>query len=870
MNRLHLTIIVVALLAMLIGGSRAATPPSGTLTPDQPQLSYTAGPFFVDNDTIQVSDPPICDTPATPCDTYVLHVSLPDDYLTNNPDRRIRIQILWENNANDFDLYVFDEEGRLAGRSDSSADPESVFLLPRPGDHDYLVEVVPFLVTGESFTGTISLYEAPPGPPPGSGIAPRYRIQPAPAGVGSGAGEPSIGVNWDSHNVMYQAGLRTLRVGFDDSTSPALASWEAVESLFTGVFSFDPIMYTDSLTGRTVVSQLVSAEGYPPGCSLTAFTDDDGENWTPSQGCGIPAGSDHQTLGGGPFAHIPGGTSPLDLAHPGAVYYCAQELVTAFCSLSIDGGLTFGDGVPIYTLVDCGGLHGHVKVGPEGVVYVPNKGCGPHQAVVVSEDNGTTWHVRQVPTSSPGTSDPSVGIGASGRVYFGYGASDGHAHVAVSYDHGVHWLNDIDVGAQQGIQNMVFPAVVAGDDDRAAFAFLGTRTPGNFQGPDFDGEWHLYVASTFDGGQTWITADATPKDPVQRGCIWLQGGSNPCRNLLDFMGATVDAVGRVLVGFADGCRGPCVNGEVVTHEAKATIARQSGGRRMFAAFDPVEPALPKGPRLDSALRDKVTGRVTLDWSAPDNGGEPIEHYRIYRGTASGDESLLTTIGTKTGYADDTAPVSGPVYYRISAVNSVGDGELGNELATSPAPPPQDKCHTPGARVVTDPSGDETGDPADPALDIQAVSVAEPFLADGTRKLIFTLKVADLGTVPPNSQWVTLFTEDDGITYFVNMNTGSNPAQPQFEYGHLESTAAGTTFTTDGPADAGSGFSSDGTITIIVGNAKVGSPAAGDLLTDVNAETQILIGAGGTGLLETVDQTDSGSYTLVGNASCPVQ
>jgi len=74
--------------------------------------------------------------------------------------------------------------------------------------------------------------------------------------------------------------------------------------------------------------------------------------------------------------------------------------------------------------------------------------------------------------------------------------------------------------------------VIAGDDTRAAFAFLGTPTAGDDQSASFTGVWHLYVATTYDRGATWTTVDATPTDPVQRGCIWLGGGSNDCRNLL--------------------------------------------------------------------------------------------------------------------------------------------------------------------------------------------------------------------------------------------------------------------------------------------------------------------------------------------------
>ena len=143
-----------------------------------------------------------------------------------------------------------------------------------------------------------------------------------------------------------------------------------------------------------------------------------------------------------------------------------------------------------------------MKVDPSsGIAYLPNKGCGGGQAVAVSEDSGLTWEVRPVTGSTPGDSDPSVGIGSNGTVYFGYQAADGHARVATSHDHGKTWVDGQDVGAQLGVQNVVFPAMVAGDDDRAAFAFLGSTTGGNYQdAANFHGDWHLYIATTIDGG----------------------------------------------------------------------------------------------------------------------------------------------------------------------------------------------------------------------------------------------------------------------------------------------------------------------------------------------------------------------------------
>src|SRR5205807_5189376 len=125
-------------------------------------------------------------------------------------------------------------------------------------------------------------------------------------------------------------------------------------------------------------------------------------------------------------------------------------------------------------------------------------------------------------------SDPSIGIATDGTLYFGYQANDGHPHIAVSTDKGVTWIKDTDVGANVvnggPVLNITFPAVVAGDPNRAAFAFFGSETGGSdYDQPGFTGVWFLYVATTFDGGVTWSTQNITPGDPIQRGGICGSG-----------------------------------------------------------------------------------------------------------------------------------------------------------------------------------------------------------------------------------------------------------------------------------------------------------------------------------------------------------
>jgi hypothetical protein len=105
----------------------------------------------------------------------------------------------------------------------------------------------------------------------------------------------------------------------------------------------------------------------------------------------------------------------------------------------------------------------------------------------------------------------------------------------------------------------------------------------------------MYVATTYDRGASWTTVDATPHDPVQRGCIWNAGGGNPCRNLLDFNGMTIDKTGRVMIGFADGCvpseiasGNDCVASTAVTDNrlvAHGAILRQLTGKTLFSQYD---------------------------------------------------------------------------------------------------------------------------------------------------------------------------------------------------------------------------------------------------------------------------------------------
>ncbi len=744
--------------------------------------------------------------------------------------------------------------------------------------------------------------------------------------LGRYAIEPSIGANWSTGTIAYQSDLETLFVTFDDScslTNPK-ATWVNRPASLSVFVDSDPILFTDHQTNRTFVSELTLLG---TDTSKVAFTDSDGLptataplGWTPDQQAqGLASAIDHQTIGGGPYnlnAIPPPVPSPT---YPNAVYYCSQDIATAFCSRSDNGGTIFGNQVPLYTVATCGGLHGHVKVSPtDGTVYVPNRACNGVQSLVVSTDNGVSWTVKQVTTGanaaapSPvgGGDDPACSVDGAGRVYFAFSHNANQAGVAWSDDHGDHWFDMYDVGAVYGLKNICFPTATAGDAGRAAIAFYGSTTPngpttGDSNDESFTGIWHLYVAHTFDGGKSWTTSDVTPFLPMQRSGILRGGGADAWRNLADFMDMTTDRDGRVLVGFGNGCDGgDCAqapaNGDGTiavkgnAYSTTASIARQSSGRRLLKAKDPANPLTAATvPGMPLVQQRRIGNVVKLAWNEADSGNSMINSYQIYRGTAAGAEGpnpIATVSGAQTGgtYIDNTATdLTKTYYYKVVANNSMGSSCGNNEVA---APYKGDTCT--GLIIHrNDPTHPEStgagtaGQPPLPALLIDYIAVGEP---PGTSDLTFKMKVGDLSTVPPNSRWRIAWTwyhpnntPTPDQLYYIGMKSDAN-SNVTFEYGTLADAGVPALLVL-GETPLGTpvaNYTPDGTITMTVSRGAVGNPQIGDMLAAVGGKT-ITGDTPATDTLERsttfVDHTfikgtsdsafPTATYTIVGGTTC---
>ncbi len=683
---------------------------------------------------------------------FPLTLDLPAGYAQKNPQTYIRFSFFGPVGTEDI---VGDTT------SGDTLDPETHWATGRPAGeglhHAYMTASGGVRkVTVQSAVGVcvnVALVKLPdnPGdanlPYAAKGIGPRFATYTPKnfPGLGLQFAEPTLGVNQQTGDVFAISTLDVLRIRFDDSTTPARDLWESKPPVESSVVSLDPILDVDPDTGRVFSLNLSGP------ISTADYSDDGGETWLPG-GNGFPSsGVDHQSLTTGPYPGEGMGALIPHPLYPNAVYYCSQGIADAYCSRSDTGGVAFAPAIPIYTNNQCTGLHGHVKVAPDGTVYVPNKACNLDfptfgngmPGVIVSEDAGLTWTVRTVGSDVTNASshhgDPSVAIGKDNTVYYSYLSLEGRLKVAVSQDRGLTWTNIFDVGAIAGVTGAQFPAVVAGDAGRAAVAFLGTafpdlpHTPSSTAGLqlvdlpegsiDFPGVWYGYVATTLDFGAHWYITKVAPDDILQGpGGI---GGGGDNRNLLDFNDAFIDPQGRVVAAFADGCLGGCqqgFQGNFYSNARVAQIVRQTGGPRMFAEFDPAEPAKPAAPRL--------TGYRTQDYVVlqidADNGGAAITGYNIYR-----DGKKLVSNHPEARYLD-----SGSGSYEVSAINGKGESARSNVFAPAVdenAPLTASVCTLPGQIWL-----DQMAEPGAelPNADTLSMGIAEP--QDQPGKLVFTV------------------------------------------------------------------------------------------------------------------------------------
>src|SRR6266542_3769735 len=379
--RVVLLAAAIGALALPLAASQAATPSSGTISGSSPSVSWSG--------TYMVPTASGCSgANDSSCDRYALTIQ-PPSYAFQVV---IKLQPM-----GDWDLYVFAPNGGLAGSSGNAPGQTETVVLSNPTAGTYTVAAAPFApapgLPTYSASATIVPIESGSQPPPGSEHI-TYASHKPPSGMGGDAGEPSIGANLSSGKVMFQSGLEALRATFDDSTSPATASWKDVSFLTSSIVSLDPIGFMDQHTNRWFSSQLSGTT------SLAALTDNDGDSWIPSEGGPMNGGGGHQGV-----------------------------------AVSTDNGLTWD--VRTVPGSGPGAWDPSVGIASDGTVYFGYDDNDGHPKVAVSHDRGQTWtNIRDVgvPFSIAASAFPAAVAGDPNRAAVAFLGTDETAAGAMGDD----------------------------------------------------------------------------------------------------------------------------------------------------------------------------------------------------------------------------------------------------------------------------------------------------------------------------------------------------------------------------------------------------------------------------------------------------
>lgn len=412
--------------------------------------------------------------------------------------------------------------------------------------------------------------------------------------IGDKAIEPTLGITSDG-TIVYAAAQFTddpvenpvtdiLRSDDGGKTwtdiTPRLPDGETHSPPQTG----DPYVWVDEETDR-----VYSIDMFPAlSCSWLSFSDDKGESWTtrPLSCEGTPPVYDHQTLGGGNPSMTP------TTAYDNILYQCINRVSDSLCSRSLDGGLSWSAGTPVFKGYDpskaevdtsdlgsaiggafeglCGGLHGHVNVGTEGTVYLPRNYCGD-AAVGISTDDGLTWTTKTIgddgfQLNGP---DPAVATDDAGNAYYLYTNRSGVLKYAFTTDQGQTWSDPIDVG-HPNVTATHLPTIDAIGDGKVAFAYTGTENlPKGYDNEEFDdghddddddingATWNGYIAVVEDALSEEPTIQTTlvndRSEPLVRGYC----GPGRCPGMYDFIDIQIAPDGRPYAAFVDACTDKC-------------------------------------------------------------------------------------------------------------------------------------------------------------------------------------------------------------------------------------------------------------------------------------------------------------------------
>ena len=296
---------------------------------------------------------------------------------------------------------------------------------------------------------------------------------------------------------------------------------------------------------------------------------------------------------------------------------------------------------------------------------------------------------------------------------------------------------------------------------------------------------------------------------------------------------------------------------------------------------------------DGTIKIKLLTEVDMPMTAT---GAPNFTVRLVAGSVLSSvkissAQLIGAAGTGlNAFTDQDTNNSGVETYTLkgNAACAFGAGTPTPTPTSTPSSSPA--CSLPGVTVVSDTGTNDAAD-GQSNHDIISASVAYPFTsASDPDKLYFTIKVGSLSTLTPNSFYFVSFTFDgnpecgsngtgsdcttsNGNAYGVRMVVDAE-GNATFE-SYKAGASGGTPPRYDGrfvegspiPAEPGSGYSTDGTITIIVKRSDLGV-AIGHTLTNWDGAVAETAGGVATALLDGMPATTGNPPSTISRGGLP--
>lgn len=640
MSRRPRLVVLVALAALtgapvvlpgLTAVGHAATPGSGTVSPTAPTVTFQGRADTAGVNPVGTSAGCPFTDPTNLCDKYDLTVDVTPDYWKTHTGG-VKLTVNWTSSGNDYDVYVYDATGAVAGSSASSSKPEVVTLSKPSGV--YSVRIAPFLVTQDQTTGTATFSSADAAPGVGNPVLPNGDPQglafsaTVPGDPQRSQGEPAV--TSDRNGRIYSCGP----TGFSSVNDFATVSTDGGDQFH--------------LVGTPPRGQVSTAEGGGD-CALATAPEKN-------------TGGDYQLAyaGLGPLTNFSTATSPdggraiagspVSQSFPGVdrqwvTFIDAKTSILTYngtapsgktVQTSTDGGLTYGlsklataDGGRI------GQIRSFLPVGKtnrvtESYVYIPYSN-GTNVKMALSKDGGATYSTCTVINAgnSPDAGFVAADNDTAGNVYFTYsdkgGARDTYL-VTVPFDrlNACTGSDTVAVDLKQpktrvntgNVETTLFPWIAArGVPGRVAIAFYGTDQIGDPDSAAFHAAWQVYVTQSLDA------LSATPTVAMVQATTHPFHYDSICTAGLN---CTINMADRSLVDYFTMDFVPGTN-------TLAIVYSQAAKKPDEAAGHVPEPAIitqVAGPSNAGGTVDRGFRKDVLRTSSPDPMGDALSSYSL--------------------------------------------------------------------------------------------------------------------------------------------------------------------------------------------------------------------------------------------------